>query len=283
LFELPQAVGQFPAGTLLFAGTYYVNTKVVIEVYESEDQGASWYYVATPVGGGNVNGGGGLWEPAFEIANNGELVMFWSDESDPCCSQKIAQIMTTDLFNWPTQTNTVASQYHADRPGMATVSKLPNGLYFMSYEICGPAGCTVYSRTSSDGWNFGTPSDLGTRVATTTGQYFEHAPVNVWAPPANMPQGVILLIGQVMLESNNSVSVGNGDTMFESDITPSGFTSWQPYNSPVQVPVARDYNCPNYSSALLPSQNGLSVLELASDFNNVGVCETYSAIGAIYF
>jgi glycerophosphoryl diester phosphodiesterase len=283
LFELPKTVGTFPAGTLLFAATYYHKSDpyVAIEVYASTDQGASWHYVTTPVSGGNVNGGGGLWEPAFEIANDGELVMFWSDESDSCCSQKIAQIRSSDVIYWGDQTNTVASRAHADRPGMATVTKLPNGLFFMSYEICGPAGCTVYSRTSTDGWNFGDSTDVGTRVATASGQYFEHAPTNVWAPQENLLHGEILLIGQVMLESNNQVSAQNGETIFASWVTDNGISPWITIQSPIQVPDARDNSCPNYSSALLPSLDGRSVLELASDYNNLGQCETYFATGGI--
>jgi hypothetical protein len=283
LFELPKTVGTFPAGTLLFAATYYHKSDpyVAIEVYASTDQGASWHYVTTPVSGGNVNGGGGLWEPAFEIANDGELVMFWSDESDSCCSQKIAQIRSSDVIYWGDQTNTVASRAHADRPGMATVTKLPNGLFFMSYEICGPAGCTVYSRTSTDGWNFGDSTDVGTRVATASGQYFEHAPTNVWAPQENLLHGEILLIGQVMLESNNQVSAQNGETIFASWVTDNGISPWITIQSPIQVPDARDNSCPNYSSALLPSLDGRSVLELASDYNNTGQCETYFATGGI--
>ena len=51
--------------------------------------------------------------------------------------------------------------------------------------------------------------------------------------------------------------------------------------APVQVPDAYPNPCPNWSSALLPSLDGRSVLELAADYNNVGVCETYFATGSI--
>ena len=70
------------------------------------------------------------------------------------------------------------STVHGDRPGMITVSQLPNGHFFMSYELCGPAACSVFSRVSVDAWNFGDPTNMGTRVQTATGQYLEHAPFN---------------------------------------------------------------------------------------------------------
>lgn len=41
----------------------------------------------------------------------------------------------------------------------------------MSYELCGPAACTVFPRTSTDGWNFGTASNMGAKVTTTSGQW----------------------------------------------------------------------------------------------------------------
>jgi hypothetical protein len=80
LYELPQTVGNLRAGTLLFAGSYYVNTSMAIEVYTSTDQGQTWNYLGTPVSGGsNTSPGHGLWEPQFEVADDGALVMFWSD------------------------------------------------------------------------------------------------------------------------------------------------------------------------------------------------------------
>jgi len=67
----------------------------------------------------------GLWEPEFPIADDGAPAMFWSDETDPCCSQKLAQIRTYDDLDWQNESNTVASTIQSDRPGMAVVTKLP--------------------------------------------------------------------------------------------------------------------------------------------------------------
>lgn len=274
LYELPQQVGSLAAGTLLFAATYTSGSVYAIEVYTSTDQGATWTYNSTPVqGGSSSNSADGLWEPEFEVANDGGLVMFWSDETDACCSQKLAQIRSYDGQTWQNQTNTVASAVNADRPGMATVSKLPDGHFFMSYELCGPAACTVFYRTSTDGWNFGDSSSTGTKVATTSGQYFEHAPVNAWSPSVISSNGALLLVGQVMYESNGSVSASNGEVLF-ANTGVDGAGTWYTITAPVQVPDAYDNYCPNYSSALLPATDGSSILELASDYNNGG-CITY--------
>jgi hypothetical protein len=274
LYELPQQVGSLAAGTLVFAATYTSGSVYAIEVYTSTNQGATWTYNSTPEqGGSSSNSADGLWEPQFEVANDGGLVLFWSDETDPCCSQKLAQIRTYNGQTWQDQTNTVASSVNADRPGMATVSKLPDGHYFMSYELCGPAACTVFYRTSTDGWNFGDPGNTGTKIATASGQYLEHAPVNAWSPSAISSNGAILLVGQMMYESDGSVSASNGEVLFVNT-NADGAGNWYTITAPVQVPTAYNNYCPNYSSALLPATDGSSILELASDYNNGG-CITY--------
>ena len=272
LFEMPQTVGSLQAGTLLFAATYYVGVSRAIEVYTSTDEGMSWTYSSTPVSGGNSTHG--LWEPEFSVADDGALVMFWSDETDPCCSQKIAQIRTFTGTQWVNEQNTVASNVFADRPGMAVVTKLPSGTYFMSYELCGPAACTVFYRTSPDGWNYGSPSNTGTKVATVSGEYFEHAPTNAWSPSVISSNGALILVGQVLYDSSGAVSSQNGKVLFETS-NPNGAGPWYAISAPVQVPTAYNNYCPNYSSALLPSPHGNSILELASDYNSQSQCVTY--------
>ena len=274
IYEIPQAVGSLSAGTLLYAASYFSNSTPAIEIYKSSDQGHTWIYYSTPVVRGDSSHG--LWEPEFTIANDGALVMFWSDETDSCCSQKLAQIRTYDGSTWQSETNTVASTIPSDRPGMAVVTKLPSGIFFMSYELCGPAACTVFYRTSTDGWNFGSSSNVGTKIQTASGQYFEHAPNNTWSPSVLSGNGATLLVGQVLHESNGSVSVNNGKVLF-ANLSSDGSGNWYTIAAPVQVPTAYDNYCPNYSSALLPATDGSSILEFASDYNANNVCVTYFA------
>ena len=276
LYELPQAVGKLKAGTLIYAASYLQGGTPAIQVYISKDHGATWKYKGTPVIGGSTTGPHGLWEPAFELANDGTLVMFWSDETDPCCSQKLAQIRTSDGVTWRDQANTVRSAAPGDRPGMITVSKLPGGHFFMSYELCGANGCTVYSRTSTDGWNFGDPANLGSVVKTATGQTLQHAPLNAWSASPLSANGAILLVGQVMKEANGTVSASNGQVVFVNTAT-DGAGPWRAIDAPVHVPTAYDNYCPNYSSALLPAADGSSLLELASDYDAGGTCRTWFA------
>ncbi len=278
LYELPKSVGTLAAGTLLSSASYFLGAVPAIEVYVSTDAGTTWSYSSTPVTRGGTNHG--LWEPEFAIAADGALVIFWSDETDPCCSQKLMQARSYNGTTWQDQANTVASTVQPDRPGMVTVSKLPNGHFFMSYELCGPSACKVFYRTSTDGWNFGTSSDLGTNVVSTTGQYFEHAPLNVWTTSSTSTNGMLLLVGQVLYESNGAISSHNGQLVFVNSAV-DGFGPWSTVTAPVLVPTAYDNYCPNYSSALLPSADGSALLELASYYNSGGVCLTYYGTGLL--
>jgi hypothetical protein len=293
LFELPRAVGELRAGTLLQAATFCAGTTASIEVYSSSDGGRSWTYHSTPVRRGNCNAGShdGLWEPEFEVDSGGALVMFWSDETDRCCSQKLAQVRSMDGATWQGEKNTVASHIHADRPGMAVVSKLPGGIYFMTYELCGPAQCTVFYRTSRDGWNFGPPSDTGKKLATVDGEYFEHAPRNTWIQKSandgsgglQPAGGELLVVGQLLFDRHGAYSPESGHVLFVNH-SADGSGEWKMMPAPVKVSIPASvatpggYNpCQNYSSALLTVRHGSALLEMASDWNAVHICTSYFA------
>ena len=283
LYEMPQAVGSLQAGTLLSAATVRANGAFEIDLYKSVDQGRTWTSLGIPVVGGATGGGGkqGVWEPEFAVGRGGALILFWSDETDPCCSQKLAQMRTFDGVTWQDRKNTVASRVRLDRPGMVTVSKLPNGHYFMSYEMCGPSkGCAASYRVSPDGWNYGDPAWLGSVATTTKGQYFVHAPTNAWSPLPGSANGAVLMVGQTFRESDGSFSSLNGNVIL-SNRSADGAGPWSITTAPVPVLRARgDQPCTNYSSALLPSRNGAKLLELASDGTR-NECSTYFGTASV--
>ncbi len=300
IYELPRAVGSLPAGTLLYSATYTMETTPdssaaaptgdaasrreqgvpAIEVYTSSDQGAHWTYHSTPVMGRGEKGSGGLWEPEFSVARDGALVMFWSDETYSCCSQKLSKIRTSDGVTWRDSSDVVATTVPADRPGMIVVHQLPAGIYFMSYEVCGDPitghKCAVYYRISRDGWNYGPASNLGTRIENADGQYFEHAPASFWSPSPLSPNGVIIVVGQVLHNADNSVAQQNGRVLFVNPLL-DGSGPWRTADAPVEVPNSYDNPCPNYSSALLPVQDGKALLEMATDYYALGKCGAYFA------
>ncbi len=68
LYELPAAVGRFPAGTLLLAGNSIPTdlSRTKIDVYASPDGGATWAFVSSVAEGGEARPNNGLtpvWEP----------------------------------------------------------------------------------------------------------------------------------------------------------------------------------------------------------------------------
>jgi len=285
LFELNRQVGNLAAGTLLWAGSLGQSSTtqpMQIKIYQSSDQGTTWSYLSnctTAPGVHSAVGVDGLWEPEFTIATDGALVCFYSDETQAGYSQLIHEIRSYDGINWQNPTYVIASTKSSDRPGMAVVTLLPSGTYFMTNEYCGTGGCSAYFRTSTDGWNWGNATNMGTRAVTASGQWLEHAPYNTWSPSAASVNGTILLVGQMMYDPSGSVSASNGITIFTNH-SADGSGTWSTMPAPVQVPTAFGNYCPNYSSPLLPSTDGSSVLELASDYVGT-ICTMFYGSGPI--
>jgi hypothetical protein len=265
LFQLDRPVGSLPRGTLVYAAAYLEGQTPAIGYYLSNDHGKTWEFQGIPVARGDAHHG--LWEPQFEIANDGALVMFWSDETDPAYSQKLAQIRNYMKGNgWQDEKNTVASASEKDRPGMAVVNRLSNGRFFMTYEVQGPQSGAVHARISPDGWNFGDPTNLGFRPTDEQGEYFRVAPSNVWAPTHNGPNGTIFVVGRNLVESSGQPAPLDGQVLFMNS-TPDGHGVWTRSTAPVPVPgipPSTNINCENYSSALLPYPDGGGLVELAT-------------------
>ncbi|MET9499055.1 exo-alpha-sialidase [Streptomyces sp. NPDC006552] len=281
LFELPRPIGSLPAGTLLWAasvGQDEAGRRMALRVFTSTDIGRTWTYLSTIATAGNEKG---LWEPEFSVDAAGELVAHYSDETDPAHSQKLMAARTTDGVTWSGHHATIASGLASDRPGMAVVRRLGDGTYFMTYEICAAAGqyvCVVHYRTSADGWNWGDPAHLGYRPETADGKYFKHAPTVAWAPLNGSATGRLYLVGQVLHNADDSVAAGSGGTVWVNDTGGAG--AWREIAAPAAVASGTVDYCPNYSSALLPSADGQSLLEIATDYDGA-VCKPYYATGAV--
>lgn len=274
LFQLTRPVGHLANGTLVYAAAYLKGQTPAIGYYLSNDQGRTWAFQGAPVVRGNTDHHG-LWEPQFEIANDGALVMFWSDETDPAHSQKLVQMRNYFKGNgWQDETDTVASSNEKDRPGMAVVNRLSNGHFFMTYEVQGPAHSgAVHARISQDGWNFGEPTDLRFRPTDKQGEFFKVAPSNVWAPTPSVANGTIFIVGRNLVQSNGTPSALDGQVLFMNS-DPDGHGLWTRISAPVPVPSVpppSHINCENYSSALLPYSDGRGLVEFATKADNPNV------------
>jgi lysophospholipase L1-like esterase len=300
LFELPRQVGAQPAGTLLFATT--VDTAATpdrapeIRVWASHDQGHTWAYLSSCARASGAPAGRGLWEPEFSVDSRGYLNCYFSDDarfvpgSHTGYDQTISAVTSTDGgLTWSAERNVVAIPATATatyRPGMPNVRQLPNGTYFMSYELCGtgiPDSCEVRYRTSSDGWNWGAAATPGTVAESADGAHLFHAPTIAWTPQGG-PNGRILMIGGLVKDAQGHIDYSaSGSTIFAN--TENGAGDWYRLPAPVTVtfpndPTPDDIVCDNYSSSLLPSTDGGSVLEVATRRQADGSCAPFFGTAA---
>lgn len=85
LFELPQKVGEFPAGTILASGSSIPSDRTSTEllVFYSLDGGYSWEFLSSIVKGGRPiypnNGETPVWEPTLGLDKQGRLIAYYSD------------------------------------------------------------------------------------------------------------------------------------------------------------------------------------------------------------
>jgi len=278
LFELPRPLGALPEGTLLWANTtgWEVDSRerqVRQRLWQSRDLGRSWSFLSDiGVSPNSFN----AWEPELSMAADGALVAHWADESDkPKHDQKIVQARTTDGVHWTDKRDTVKNTDFFVRPGMPGVRQLPDGTYFMVYEVCNldEPLCSIYFRTSTDGWDYGDPFDLGTGVRTADGKYPRHTPtIDVTA------SGLVLLVSEMLVNADGSHASNNGAAILVNDRR--GVGAWREIPAPVRTPGVNNEGCRNFSPTLLVSPDDQSVLEISTDFDG-DVCKPYYASGPI--
>lgn len=278
LFELPRALGAMPAGTLLWATTTgwevpEADRTVKQRLWRSNDLGRTWTFLADMASSPNQYN---AWEPELSMARDGHLVVHWADESDkPNHDQKIVQARSADGVTWSAPVNTIKNSDFFVRPGMPGVRQLPDGTYFMVYEVCNldEPLCSAYFRTSADGWDYGDPFDLGTGIRTPDGKYPRHTPtISV------TPQGTILMVPEMLVNADGSHADGNGRTILVND--QGGAGTWREIPAPVAVPGVDNSGCRNFSPTLLASPEGDSVLQITTDLDGT-VCKAYFATGPI--
>ncbi|HEV7980499.1 sialidase family protein [Amycolatopsis sp.] len=279
LYELPQRVGRLRAGTLLWAASYRTDAgssrRVGIRVWASKDAGHSWSFLAEPARSHNHDG---LYEPEFNVDAGGTLWMHYADESEaPQYSQVMNRVASADGITWGAKQSTLAMSPSRVRPGMPIVRKLPDGRYYLAYEICNYAEryCDPYFKISPDGANWGDPSQPGTRAQGPNGAHFEHAQTIALFPGgANGTR--ILMVGQIYTTATGDPLPQNGQVLLANDNFGSG--DWYELPAPVHISGVFNNYCPNYSSSLLPVDDGKNVLEIATEYTN-GVCTAYFGKG----
>lgn len=279
-YEVPQQLGSTAPGTLFWATSVYPNASTnapsAVRIYSSTDVGRTWSRLSTA-----VTGSIGLYEAEFSVDAQGRLLLFFSSEERRAqgYNQLLAHRVSTDGGRmWGADVMDVGLSDNVARPGMAVVRRLANGTYVMSYEVCGAQNCDAYIRTSADGANWGAPTNLGTRIESSAGHHFTHAPTIAWANDGTA-NGKLLAVGQELRNnSDNRLADLNGKVLMVN--TNNGVGPWTEIAAPVEVPGAFNNPCPNYTSSLLPSVDGTRLLEVALDYVG-GECRAFYNTGSL--
>lgn len=271
LFEYPCQLGEFPAGTLMISGNSipgrstsspgFGSTEIVC--YISRDHGKTWEYLSSVVAGGaSVLDSSDLdnrpvWEPYLEVDKNGDLVCYYSDERHmrDGYNQLLAyQVSKDGGRTWGNEVYNVAIADKVMRPGMPVVVKLPNGKYFMSYEIVGLPRFDVFYKLSEDGLDWGDPASFGTRAETADGKYLGSTPYSLWVPQGG-PNGTILVSGRREGDSDGLRAPGYFHVNYHNGEGP-----WEQ----VEMPVQHDsrYSFTGYSQGMCLIQDNTRLLHL---------------------
>lgn len=122
-----------------------------------------------------------------------QLIVYYSDQRDPKYGQKLVHQVTTDLKTYGPVVDDVAYPTYDWRPGMTTISLLPNGKYFLTYEFYGAieADFAVYYRISDSPLTF--DSAPGQVLRPINGSVPTSSPYNVWTSAGNKENGTIVV------------------------------------------------------------------------------------------
>ncbi len=258
LFELPVAMGNLPAGTVLLAGNAPgPSSSRNLEIYYSLDHGLTWKFrsVVQSNDATHIN----LWEPYLGVTSAGQLICYYSDERFTATyNQVLSERVSPDGgLTWGTEQFACAIPDGVQRPGMAVVTRMGNGKYVMSFEaVNGGARSQVHIKFSDDGINWGSgPADYGTPVQTASGAYLGACPYIVWVP-AGGPNGTLVLAAQFLVNSPNT----DRELLINTHL---GQGNWTMIPAPVQWQGGGNVLA-GWSQGMIPTADGQGVIQLAS-------------------
>lgn len=160
-----------------------------------------------------------VWE-SFFLMHEGQLVVYYSTQTDPNHSQKLVYATTTDLKTWSDEVDVVAQPNPSERPGMAVVAFSPNSnKWVLVFEYCGSSfadGCPVHHKVSDNPLNFG-----------------EQEPLPIIPDDANLnPNGSPYVIWTDATEDGSGLFIMNGNSREEVFVNTDAVdpTGWKPVN-----------------------------------------------------
>jgi hypothetical protein len=276
LYELPQKMGDFPAGTIMAAGIGITDPgKMTLDVCVSRDGGKTWRYLSTIATGGpgryDPADRAGLslnqspvYEPYLYADAAGRLVAYFSDEryKKDGYSQLLDHRVSDDGGkSWGDLVYDVAIADGLSRPGMPIVARDGTGKFYMSYEVVGmpghalePRSNLTHFRTSSNGDNWGDPKDYGTLIQDRWRQYPNGTPYIAWSPWGGA-NGTLLASGRSVMRYDLGL-IGNGVMINRNN----GEGLWTLIETPIVYNPALD----GYSQTMIPLGDGQEILQLIS-------------------
>ena len=223
LFEVPQQTGDLAPGTILLAGNIFPEDKssTRIVIWKSTDRGETWSYLSTVDVGGPYEYDPSptsttttIWEPFLYLDENGHLICAYSDErqkADGVLQALVLRRSTDGGQTWGPLVNVVAIPNQNDRPGMITVTRLPNGKYMAAYEVVNRPSqslntAPIYVKFSDDGYTWDA-SDIGTQVLLRDGRGIGSSPYIKWVPVGG-PNGMVIISSKWGLTPSGQISGG---------------------------------------------------------------------------
>ena len=266
LYELPVAVGELPAGTVLLAGCIRngPTDQTAMCIYKSNDLGEHWdYHTTVAEGGGFSRTGGlstGLWEPFLLCDDSGKLYCFYSDELDAeHHSQMLVYRVSEDGISWSETHRVTACKEQYLRPGMITVTRMGDGRYFLAYEMVGIHSNPVYYKIADTLDNWVDPADPGTRILTPEGKGVGSTPYCCWLP-AGGEKGTLIVTGKNL--SGNGASKTGTDWLLSFDYG----ETWEAVDNPLPYDPSASRFRYAYSPGLFAAEDG-ETLYYVNDIN----------------
>lgn len=224
LFEVSQTTGTLTAGTILLAGMIMPEDRSSsrLVVYKSTDQGSNWSFLSTIDTGGPAvydpsptSTTTTVWEPSLAIDGQGGLVAYFSDERQKANGvlQAVSYRRSTDGGQtWGSLVNVSAPNNQSDRPGMITVTKLPDSRYLATFEVVNRPSQTkntapVYFKTSPDGLTWSPTTSIGTPITLANGRGIGSSPYVKWVPTGG-PKGMVVVASKWSLDATGTIDGG---------------------------------------------------------------------------
>jgi len=274
LYELPQRVGEFPAGTVVAGGMGVPDdpARSILSAYYSSDGGKTWQFLSTyaegerapydPAQRAGITKLKPVWEPYFHLDASGRLVVFFSDErykQDDYNQILVHRVSPDGGRTWGDVVFDVAEPDGLSRAGMSIVTRAGNGRFFMIYEYVGlpgyplePRSNPVHLRVSNDGDSFGDPRDRGTLIQDRWRQFLWATPYIIWSPYGG-PNGTLVASGRAVMRYELG-QVGNG-VMINRNLG-------QGYWTLLETPIWYIPGPGGYSQTMIALGDGREILQL---------------------